>query len=183
MKLKILGQPRDEMLMLTDSRYKIYKTNEDTIFLEGALLLRKNFGETVSVKYYQLPIPKQLVSEVLHSFRGEVGKHPGIAKTIFAYNEKYYLPKKAQIIREWVMSCEQCLRESRMVRSLAHRPLQNANGHNTEPEDAMQNELVPEFPPSLGYENIVTAMDVLSRYLFAYPSSNLDAKNNCYSYI
>ena len=40
----------------------------------------------------------------------------------------------------------------------------------------MQIDLVPELPPSVGYENIVTAMDVLSTYLFAYPTSNQDAK-------
>ena len=40
----------------------------------------------------------------------------------------------------------------------------------------MQIDLVPELPPSAGYENIVTAMDVFSRYLFAYPTSNQDAK-------
>ena len=54
-------------------------------------------------------------------------------------------------------------------------PLQNPNEHFTAPEDAMQIDLVPELPPS-GYENIVTAMDVFSRYLFAYPTSNQDAK-------
>ena len=41
----------------------------------------------------------------------------------------------------------------------------------------MQIDLVPELPPS-GYENIVTALDVFSRYLFAYPTSNQDAKTN-----
>ena len=40
----------------------------------------------------------------------------------------------------------------------------------------MQIDLLPESPPSGGYENIVTAMDVFSRYLFAYPTSNQDAK-------
>ena len=35
---------------------------------------------------------------------------------------------------------------------------------------------MPELPPSGGYENIVTAMDVFSRYLFSYPTSNQDAK-------
>ena len=40
----------------------------------------------------------------------------------------------------------------------------------------MQIDLVPEFPPSGGYENIVTAMDVFSRYLFAYPTTNQDAE-------
>ena len=40
----------------------------------------------------------------------------------------------------------------------------------------MQIDLVPELPPSGGYENIVTAMDVFCRYLFAYPTSNQNAK-------
>ena len=39
----------------------------------------------------------------------------------------------------------------------------------------MQIDLVPGLPPSGGYENIVTAMDVISRYLFAYPTANQDA--------
>ena len=74
------------------------------------------------------------------------------------------------------MSCEQCIRESRIDCSLTRPPLQNPSEHITAPEDAMQIDLVPELPPSGGYENIVTAMDVFSRYLFAYPTSNQDAK-------
>ena len=171
MKLKILGQPYDEVLMITDSRYKNYKTNEDRIFLKDALLFKNYFGETRSVKYYQFLIPKQLVKDVLRSLYGEFGKHPRIFKTIFAYREKNFFPKMAQLIREWVMSCEQCIRDSRIDSSLTFLPLQNPNEHNTAPEDAMQIDLVPELPPSGGYENIVTAMDVFSRYLVTYPTS------------
>ena len=40
----------------------------------------------------------------------------------------------------------------------------------------MQIDLVPELPPSGGFENIVTGMDVFSRYSFAYPTSKQDAK-------
>ena len=176
LKLKILGQPFDEVLIMTDSRYKNYKANEDRIILKDGLLYRKYFGETGSVKYYQILIPKQSVKEVLHSLHGEFGKHPGIFKTIIAYRGKYYFPKMAQLIREWVMSCEQCIRESRIDPSLTRPPLQNPNEHITAPEDAIQIDLVPELPPSGGYENIVTAMDVFSRYLFAYPTANQDAK-------
>ena len=176
LKLKILGQPFDEVLLMTDSRYKNYKANKDRIILKDGLLYRKYFGKTGSVKYYQILIPKQLVKEVLRSLHGEFGKHPGISKTIIACREKYYFPKMAQLIREWVMSCEQCIRESRIHPSLTRPPLQNPNEHITAPEDAIQIDLVPELPPSGGYENIVTAMDVFSRYLFAYPTTNQDAK-------
>ena len=93
MKLKILCQPHDEVIMMTDSRYKNYKANEDRIILKDGLLFRKYFGETGSIKYYQTLIPKQLVIEVLRSLHGEFGKHPGSSKTIIAYREKYYFPK------------------------------------------------------------------------------------------
>ena len=82
----------------------------------------------------------------------------------------------AQLISEWVMSSEQCIRESRNDRSLTRPPLQNPNEHITAPEDAMQLDLVSEVPPSGGHENIVTVVDVFSRYLFAYPTSSPDAK-------
>ena len=50
MKLKILGQPYDEVLILTDSRYKNYKSNKDRIILKDGLLYRKYFVETGSVE-------------------------------------------------------------------------------------------------------------------------------------
>ena len=80
----------------------------------------------------------------------------------------------APLIREWVKSCEQCLRESRIRPRLTRFSLQNPNEHITAQEDALEIDLVPGIPPSGGYENIVTAMDVFSRYLFAYLTSNRD---------
>ena len=74
------------------------------------------------------------------------------------------------------MSCEQCLRELRIKPWLTRSPLQNPNEYITAPEDAMQIDLVPGLPPSGSFENIVTAMDVFSRYLFAYTTSNAVAK-------
>ena len=176
MKLKVLGQPYDEVLMRTDSRYKNYKANEDRIILKDGLLFRKSFAETGSVKYYQILNPKQLVNEVLPSLHGELGKHPGISETIIAYRQKCYFPRMAHLNKEWVMSCEQCIGESRIDRNLTRPPLQNPNEHISAPEDAMQIDLGPELPPSVCYENIVTAMAVFSRYLFVYPTSNQDAK-------
>ena len=73
----------------------------------------------------------------------------------------------AQLIREWVLSCDQCVREARINPRLTRLPLQNPNEYITAPEDAMQIDLVPGLPPSGGYENIVTAIDVFSRYFFA----------------
>ena len=41
----------------------------------------------------------------------------------------------------------------------------------------MQIYLLPDLPPSRGYENIITARDAFSRHVFAYPISNPTAVN------
>ena len=122
LKLKLFGQPHDDVLLTTDRRFKHYKANEDRIILKDGLVLRKYFGDTGSVKYYQILITKQPVNEVLRSLNGDFGKHPGFTKTIIAYREKFYYPKMAQLIREWVMSCEKYIRELRITPQLTRRP-------------------------------------------------------------
>ena len=52
LKLKILGQPHDNVLLTTDGRFKHYKANEDRNILKDGLLIRKYYGETGIVKNY-----------------------------------------------------------------------------------------------------------------------------------
>ena len=74
------------------------------------------------------------------------------------------------------MSCEKCIKGSRSDDRLTNPVLQNPSEHITGPKDAKQNDFVPELPPGGGYQNIVTAMEVLLRYMFAYSTTNQDAK-------
>ena len=90
LKLKILDQLHDDVLLTTDRLFKHYIANEDRIILKDGLLFQKYYGRTGSFKYYQILIPKQRVNEVLRSLHGDFRKHPGITKTIIAYREKYY---------------------------------------------------------------------------------------------
>ena len=39
-KLKILGQPHDKILLTTDSRYKLYRTNEDSIIFKAGQIVQ-----------------------------------------------------------------------------------------------------------------------------------------------
>ena len=50
LKLKILGQPHDDVLLATDRRFKHYKANEDRFIFKDGLLFRKYYGETGGVK-------------------------------------------------------------------------------------------------------------------------------------
>ena len=44
-------------------------------------------------------------------------------------------------------------------------------------KDAMQIDLLPNLPPSGGYESVLTAIDVFSQYCFAYPLADASAIN------
>ena len=80
LKLEILGQPHDDVLLTADRRFKHYKANEERIILNDGLLLRKYYGDTGSVKYYQIPIPKQLFNEVLRISTETLGNIPELRK-------------------------------------------------------------------------------------------------------
>ena len=55
------------MLLATDRRYKHYKANEDRIILKNELLLRKYYGETGSVNYYQILMPNEVLSLLMNN--------------------------------------------------------------------------------------------------------------------
>ena len=61
------------------------------------------------------------------------------------------------------MSFEQYIKVSRIDNRLTRSPLQHPSEHIRAPEDATQTDLVPELPPSGGYQNIVTVKDWFSR--------------------
>ena len=44
LKLKILAQPHDDVLLATDRQFKHYKANGDRIILKDGLLFRKYYG-------------------------------------------------------------------------------------------------------------------------------------------
>ena len=160
LKLKILGQPHDEVLLTRDKRYKHYKVNEDCIILKDGLLFRKYYGETGSIKYYRVLIPKQLVDEVLRNLHGEFGRHPGITETIMACWQEHLSPNMAQLTRKWVMSCEQDQGLTNREQDQHPTPAKPWRTHH---EYAIQSDLFSELPQSGGYQNIVTAMDVSIR--------------------
>ena len=114
LKLEILGQPYHEVLLTTHTQFKHYRANDDYIILKEGFILRKYYGVADNIKCFQILVPKQLFDEIFWSLHGEFGKYPGIAKTKIAYRQKYYYPNMAQLIRQGVMSCERCFRESRV---------------------------------------------------------------------
>ena len=70
------------------------------------------------------------------------------------------------------MHSRQTHKNTRITPELIHIPEWDLG-----PEDPMQTDQLPELPPGGGYDNIIRAMDVFSRYAFAYPVFNPTAVN------
>ena len=175
LKLKIQKEEYSETILIQDTRYQHYLRQLDRLSIQNEIITRQYYDETGTVKYNQVLLPKHLVTELLESLHGKANRHPGIAKMLQEIRSKYYYPGIAKIVRKWVNGCETCIKDKRTPNELINPELLNLPEWTLGPEDAMQIDLLPNLPPSGGYENIITAMDVFSRYLFAYPVTDASA--------
>ena len=139
------------------------------------VLTRKYYNDTGMISHYQILLPKQLLDEFLHALHGHNANHPGITKMIQEARSKYYYPCIAKYIRTWVTKCQMCIQNKRINNDLLKTELLNCPEWEQGPEDILQMDILPNLPPSGGYDNIITAIDVFSRYLFAYPVTRITA--------
>ena len=88
--------------------------------------------------------------------------------------QKYYYPGIAKHVKNWVEGCKNCLNDKcdQVTPNLLNSP-EWVFGL----QDAMHFDLLPNLPESEGYQTVMTAIDVLSRYLFAYPLFEASASN------
>ena len=176
-KCEMLGLPFDEQILLNDARYMHYSRNKKRIIIKDDILYRQYYNDIGEVSHLQVLLPGQILKVLLQSLHGTAGKHPGISKMMQEIRQKYYFPSIATYVRNWVRDCEICIQDKRINNTRITPELIHIPEWDLGPEDLMQIDLLPELPPSGGYENIITAIDVFSRYAFAYPVSNPTAVN------
>ena len=140
-------------------------------------MTRQYYDETGQVKYHQILLPKHLLKELLQAIHGTAHRHPGISKMLQEIRQKYYYPGIAKHVKKWVEGCETCAKNKRVPNTVITPELLNLPEWDLGPEDAMQIDLLPNLPTSGGYQTVMTAIDVFSRYLFAYPLIEATAAN------
>ena len=175
-KKKLICEEYDKHLLQTDPTAKRLLLHENRLIVKDGILMRKYYGECGQVTHHQILIPEHLITELLKAIHGQMGKHPGITKMIQECRSKYYYPGLAKRIRQWVMQCEDCIKYKRINNSQIRPKMINNTEHVLGPEDILEIDILPNLPSSAGYQNIVTMIDVFSRYLFAYPTQNVTAK-------
>ena len=177
--LKTQKKEYSETILIQDTRYQHYLRQLDRMSIQDEIITRQYYDETDNVNFNQVLLPKHLVTELLESLHGKANRHPstGIAKMLQEIRSKYYYPGIAKFVRKWVNGCETCIKDERISNDLITPELLNQPEWTLGPEDAMQIDLLPNLPPSGGYENIITAIDVFSRYLFAYSVTDASLTN------
>ena len=176
-KREMLGLPFDEQILLNDARYMHYSRNKKRIIIKDDSLYRQYYNDIGEISYLEVLLPGQLFRVLLRSLHGTAGKHPGISKLMQEIRQNYYFPSIATYVRNWVRDCETCIQDKRINNTRLTPELFHMPEWDHGPEDLMQIDLLSELLPSGGYENIITAIDVFSRYAFAYPVSNPTAVN------
>ena len=96
---------------------------------------------------------------------------------LYEIRQKYYYPGIGKIVKQWVQGCEICMKDKRTKNPSITPELLNLPEWDLGPENDLQIDLLPNLPPSGGYENIITALDVFSKYLFAYPVTDASASS------
>ena len=177
LKAKLLQEEFSVSIMQQDARYRHYANNLERIVIKDEILTRQYFDETGNVKYHHILLPQHPLQELLQSLHGTAHIHPGISKMLQEIRQRYYYPNMAKHVKKWVEGCEQGSRDKQVPIATITPELLNLPEWDLGPEDAMQIDLLPNLPPSGGYEKVLTAIDVISRYLFAYPLSDASAIN------
>ena len=175
LRAKIEGNPFDENDLASDYRYQHYLQNITRSEIKQEVLTRKYYTETGTTSHYQILLPTQLLEELLQALHGHNSNHPGITKTIQEVRQKYYYPCVAKYIKKWVTNCQTCIQTKRINNDLLRIELLKCPEWDLGPEDILQMDILPNLPPSGGYNHIITAIDVFSRYLFAYPVTRITA--------
>ena len=177
MRAKLQKEEYSEEILQQDIRYKYYLNNIDRIVLKDEIVTRQYYDETGQVKYHQILLPKHLLKELLQAIHGTAHRHPGISKMLQEIRQKDYYPGIAKHVKKWVEGCETCAKDKRVPNTVITPELLNLPEWDLGPEDAMQIDLLPNLPTSGGYQTVMTAIDVFSRYLFAYPLIEATAAN------
>ena len=176
-KREIMGLPFDEQILLNDARYMRYSRNKKRIIIKDDMLYGQYYNDIGEVSHLQVLLLRQLLKVFLQSLHGTAGKLPVISKMMQEICQKYYFPSIATYVRNWVRDCEICFQDKRINNTRITPELIHIPELDLRPEDLMQIDLLPELPPSGGYENIITAIDVFPKYAFAYRVSNPTAVN------
>ena len=146
--------------------------NKKSIIIKDDILYRQYYNHLGGVSHLQVFLPGRLLKVLLQQLNGTAGKHPGISKTMQDFRQKYYFPSIAAYVRIWVRDCEICIQDKRIMKHKNHSKFNPHPRLGSMTGRPHANQPIARITAKWGHENMITTIDVFSRYAFAYPVSN-----------
>ena len=108
-------------------------------------------------------MPAHLLTEILYRIHtSKLAGHLGITKTAQRFRQNFYFPNFVEFLANYIKNCSSSLQVKPVKDTTLKPPLLS---------------LVGKLPDSGGFNHILTAQDVFSKYLFAIPLRNASAPN------
>ncbi len=138
-------------------------------------MLYRTFFEHNGDFHLQTVIPEHLEQELLCRIYDQL-QHAGIQKSIIEFRKKFCFPDIYEKLRHHIRNCVTWIQTKPSRPEETRLPMEPVNLEANEPGELMMVDLVGPFPPSGNYTQVLTAMDVFSRYLFTMPLAKVDAR-------
>ena len=144
---------------------------------QDGVLLRKFHRHNGRDYDTQIVIPQHLRGEILHRLHNpKTEGHRGVRKTIEECRSRFYWPNYQEDIEAYIANCLTCIQLKPTPEQNIRPPLRGITHETSFPGDMMQIDLIGPFKPSAGYTQVMTAIDVFTKYLFAVPLRKVTAR-------
>ena len=145
------------------------------LIIDNGILKRNYYNHDGTTLYDQLCVPKHMLKEILYRIHNSpTGGHLGITRTIGEFRKRFYCPNYIKKIVDYIRNCSSCLQLKQIHLSRVKTPLQEISSTTSFPGDILHIDIMGAYPTT-PYKYVLTAIDVLSKYLFAVPLTTMSA--------
>ena len=162
--------------MPSEPELRDYWLQFDALKLDNGLLYRQYFDTSGSVKDLQILIPPSMRTTIMELIHAAVGHAQMSIKNEHMLARHAYWPSWKKSVKIFVAACRRCLEYARCA------PARQGNLNPTAPTiggpgELLSIDLVGKLPMSNGYQYILSAQDVFTKYLFLIPLRDKTAEH------
>ncbi|CAI5678658.1 unnamed protein product [Oreochromis niloticus] len=153
----------------SDPEFVLMRREVSKLVMRDGLLYRttrKQSGDEL----YQLVLPSQYREQVLRSAHDDMG-HLGIERATDLLRERFYWPKMANDVEQYVKNCGVCVTHKTPYKRAAFLHQISSKG----PMDLVCMDFLSMEPDSKGIGNVLVVTDHFTRYAQAFPTKNQKA--------
>ena len=152
-----------------------YRKQFHHLVVENDILYRLFYDDCGKVKFKQFCVPKTLWREVVFRLHNsKTAEHFGIAESVAEFQKRFYFPNFTEIFISSIKNYFTLLQLKRVPSNFLKTPLQPVSSLYSCPGKTVHFDLVGPIKSPV-HRYVLTAIDVLTKYLLAVPLTNVRA--------